>query len=107
MSYLAKVQQSVETANGLPNEFYTDPAVYAEETKRLLLGQWSGIAFEGDVPEVGDVYPVELAGVPLVVVRDRENQVRVYENVCRHRGMILVSEAGKAKQGPEVIDRDA
>lgn len=99
MSYLEKVQQSVETANGLPNEFYTDATVYAEETKRLLHGQWAGVAFEGDVPEIGDVYPVDLAGVPLVVVRDRENKVRVYENVCRHRGMILVSEPGKAKQG--------
>ena len=64
-----------------------------------MLGNWSGIAFEGDVPEVGDVYPVELAGVPLVVVRGRDREIRVFENVCRHRGMVLVQEAGKAKQG--------
>ena len=68
MTLLKKVSQPIETANGLPNPLYTDPAVYAEESRRLLLGNWSGIAFEGDVPEVGDVYPVELAGVPLVVV---------------------------------------
>ena len=99
MTLLEKVQKPVDQANGLPNEHYTDQSVYNEEVKKLLLGQWSGLAFEGDVPEVGDVYPVDFAGVPLVVVRDRENQVRVYENVCRHRGMVLVSEAGKAKQG--------
>jgi len=99
MTILKKVQQPVENANGLPNEFYTDPAKYSEETNRLLLGQWSGIAFAGDVPEVGDVYPIDFAGVPLVVVRDKEKNVRVYENVCRHRGMTLVREAGKAKQG--------
>ena len=51
------------------------------------------------MPEVGDVYPVELAGVPLVVVRGRDQEIRVFENVCRHRGMVLVQEAGKAKQG--------
>ena len=99
MTLLKKVSQPIETANGLPNPLYTDPAVYAEESRTLLLGNWSGIAFEGDVPEVGDVYPVELAGVPLVVVRGRDQEIRVFENVCRHRGMVLVQEAGKAKQG--------
>ncbi|MBL6773305.1 MAG: Rieske 2Fe-2S domain-containing protein, partial [Alphaproteobacteria bacterium] len=95
MTLLKKVSQPIETANGLPNPLYTDPAVYAEESRTLLLGNWSGIAFEGDVPEVGDVYPVELAGVPLVVVRGRDQEIRVFENVCRHRGMVLVQEAGK------------
>ena len=99
MTLLKKVSQPIETANGLPNPLYTDPVVYAEESRKLLLGNWSGIAFEGDVPEVGDVYPIELAGVPLVVVRGRDEEIRVFENVCRHRGMVLVQEAGKAKQG--------
>ena len=99
MTLLENVRKPVDQANGLPNAYYTDPGVYSDEVKTLLLGQWAGLAFEGDVPEIGDVFPVELAGVPLVVVRDRENRVRVYENVCRHRGMILVSEAGKARQG--------
>ena len=80
MTLLKKVSQPIETANGLPNPLYTDPAVYAEESRRLLLGNWSGIAFEGDVPEVGDVYPVELANVPLVVVRGRDREIRVFES---------------------------
>ena len=52
MTLLKKVSQPIETANGLPNPLYTDPAVYAEESRKLLLGNWSGIAFEGDAGPV-------------------------------------------------------
>src|SRR3546814_11312485 len=31
-------------------------------------------------------------GLPLLMVRDKEGRVRVYNNVCRHRGMILVDQ---------------
>jgi len=30
--------------------------------------------------------------IPLLILRDHEGQVRVFQNTCRHRGMILVSE---------------
>ena len=34
-------------------------------------------------------------GMPLLLLRDRNDQVRVFQNTCRHRGMILVEEARK------------
>ena len=41
----------------------------------------------------GCVCPVNFLGIPLVVVRGRSGKIKVFENVCRHRGMILVEEA--------------
>ena len=35
-------------------------------------------------------------GLPLVMVRDQHGRARVFHNVCRHRGMQLVAEAGDA-----------
>ena len=82
----------IERARGLPNRHYTDPAVHAEELERLFLGGWAGLCFASDVPEPGDAMPVDFAGQPLVAVRGRDGAVRVFENVCRHRGMILIPE---------------
>ena len=38
MTLLKKVSQPIETANGLPNPLYTDPAVYAEEEPQAVAG---------------------------------------------------------------------
>ncbi|WP_371154258.1 aromatic ring-hydroxylating dioxygenase subunit alpha [Jannaschia sp. 2305UL9-9] len=89
---LAAVRQPIGVANGLPNAHYTDPNTYARESAAILHGQWAGLAVAAQVPTPGDAVPLTFAGVPLLLLRDRGGVVRVFQNVCRHRGMILVSE---------------
>ncbi len=84
------VQRPIEHANGLPNAHYIDPHVFAEESDALLKSTWAGLAVAADVPEVGDAKPFTFLGMPLLLIRDTDEQVRVFENICRHRGMILV-----------------
>ena len=90
LSDLSAVRQPLDRANGLPNAHYTDPQVIAEEGRALLMGQWAGLAVAADVPEVGDAVPITFLDIPLLLLRDRQGQVRVFQNICRHRGMILV-----------------
>ena len=92
---LSPVHRPVSTARGLPNAHYTDPAVIAEENEAVLASEWAGLAVASDVPEAGDAKPLEFLGEPLLLLRDRNGKVRVFHNVCRHRGMILVSEPRK------------
>ncbi|MCI5095246.1 MAG: aromatic ring-hydroxylating dioxygenase subunit alpha [Rhodobacteraceae bacterium] len=92
---LNSVRQPIETANGLSNAHYVDPAIHAEENKHLLLNQWAGLAVASDVPEIGDAKPISFLQIPLLLVRDRSDRVRVFQNTCRHRGMILVEEPRK------------
>ncbi len=92
---LSNVSASVDTANGLPNAHYIDPAVFEEEKHALLFSQWAGLAVGADVPEPGDAKPVEFLGMPLLLIRDKDGDVRVFQNICRHRGMILVEEPRK------------
>ena len=94
-SDLEQVRQPIERANGLPNAHYIDPALYAEERQAVLFDNWAGIGVTADVPEPGDAVPVTFLGMPLLMVRDREGEVRVFQNTCRHRGMILVEEPRK------------
>ncbi|MEL6608412.1 MAG: aromatic ring-hydroxylating dioxygenase subunit alpha [Pseudomonadota bacterium] len=92
---LDAVRRPVETANGLPNAHYTDPETFKTEARATLLTTWAGLAVAADVPEPGDAKPIEFLGIPLLLLRDRDGCVRVFQNICRHRGMILVSKPRK------------
>lgn len=89
-SDLSAVRRPIDSAHGLPNAHYTDPAVYDEEREALLMAGWSGLAVTADVPDPGDAVPLTFLGTPLLLIRDRTGHVRVFQNICRHRGMILV-----------------
>ncbi len=88
---LDRVLDPIETARGLPNRHYIDEGVYREECEALLFKNWAAVGLGSDVPEPGDASPIDFAGMPLLVVRDHDRNVRVFQNTCRHRGMILVS----------------
>ena len=95
VSDLLAVRQSVSLAKGLPNSHYIDPTVYEEEKQALLFDQWAGLGVAADVPTPGDAVPLTFLGLPLLLLRDRKGQVRVFQNTCRHRGMILLERPEK------------
>jgi phenylpropionate dioxygenase-like ring-hydroxylating dioxygenase large terminal subunit len=92
MSDLSAVMQPLNVAKGLPNEHYVDEATFKEERESVLFANWSAVGFSHDVPNAGDANPIDFLGMPLLMVRDDQGAVRVHQNTCRHRGMILVSE---------------
>ena len=91
------VLADTKTGPGLPNECYVDDEMHAYQDEALFDSTWAAIGFGKDVPETGSVYPVEFLGQPLFMTRDKSDAVRVYHNICSHRGMILVSEPAKTK----------
>ncbi|MEM0989506.1 MAG: aromatic ring-hydroxylating dioxygenase subunit alpha [Pseudomonadota bacterium] len=92
---LSAVTRPIDTARGLPNPFYTDPSVFEAEKERVFFRNWAALGFVSDVPEPRDAKPVTFLGQPLVMIRDRDGTLRVFQNICRHRGMILVQQEGK------------
>lgn len=90
----SSVTRPVATARGLPNPCYTDPALFEREKNGVFFPHWAALGFATDCPDPGDAKPVRFLGQPLVMVRDRDGVLRVFQNICRHRGMILVAEEG-------------
>lgn len=88
---LAAVDQPVERAHGLPNALYAEPESLKLERERVFHAGWSCVGFGAEVPNPGDVRPIDHLSAPLLLARDRAGALRVFENVCRHRGMILVA----------------
>ena len=83
---------SLAEARGLPASVYTDEDFFALEQRRLFPRTWTGVAFDADVPTPGDAVPVTVAGVPIIVLRDRSGTVRAFHNVCRHRATQVLAE---------------
>ncbi|MEM7227089.1 MAG: aromatic ring-hydroxylating dioxygenase subunit alpha [Pseudomonadota bacterium] len=83
---------------GLPAQAYGDEAVFALERARLFAKTWICIGLASDVAAPGDLRPLEVLGQALLLLRDRDGEVRVFHNVCRHRGHPLALEAGNAQR---------
>ena len=94
---LRLVDQPIETAAGLPNDAYTSDAFAALERDAVLGRSWACIGVGSQVAEPGDVRPVTLLGLPLILLRDLEGEIQVFHNVCSHRGVELVQAPCRSK----------
>lgn len=94
ISDLSAVLNPVSSARGLPNDHYTSDKTFAIERDAVLFANWAGIGFAKDIAE-GEAMPVDFVGLPLVAVRTRDGAVKVFQNTCRHRGMVLIEEKKK------------
>jgi phenylpropionate dioxygenase-like ring-hydroxylating dioxygenase large terminal subunit len=74
---------------------YTDPERLAEEVATLFRGQPLVVALSADLPSTGDYVATEAAGVPLLLVRGEDAEVRAFLNICRHRGGRVASGRGR------------
>jgi len=92
------INQPIDTATGLPNRAYRSADWAEAERDNLLAMTWTCIGFVDDL-EPGWAGPIDLLGVPLLQVRDSAGISRVFHNVCRHRGIRLVTEKRKLARG--------
>tara|TARA_B110001450_G_scaffold45568_1_gene42136 strand:+ start:52 stop:1245 length:1194 start_codon:yes stop_codon:yes gene_type:complete len=90
---IKNISKPIEEAHGLPNECYTSPEYQMIEREKIFNDKWTVIGVASSVPNQGDAKPYNLLGIPLVILRDRGNKIRVFHNVCSHRGFKLLSKA--------------
>ncbi|KMM85367.1 choline monooxygenase [Pseudomonas taetrolens] len=91
---LETVLAPIEQAHGLTNDFYTEQPYFELDRDQIMGRNWACIGFASDLPTNAYVKPVDFMGLPLLIMRNREGQVQVFHNVCSHRGVKLVQEAG-------------
>lgn len=84
-------------AAGLPGAAYTSADFLEMERRRVFRPAWIGVAPEDRVAAPGSVCPVSAAGQPLLLVRGERGELRVFHNVCRHRGTLLATAPGRCR----------
>ncbi len=90
-----RLMRPIASATGLPNERYVHAAAFPADRDYVISKTWACIAFVDDLPENNYVLPVDFMGVPLVVTKDGDGHIRVFHNVCSHRGLHLADKPCK------------
>lgn len=78
--------------SGLPAWSYFSPDLLEAEKELLFRQHWQLVCHVSDVPEPGDYVASDFIGERALVVRGRDNKVRAFHNLCRHRGSRVVGD---------------
>jgi choline monooxygenase len=79
----------------IPFDWYSDPAVARLEQDRIFRRSWQYAGRAEQVAEAGSFLTCDLGGIPIVVVRGKDEELRALLNVCRHRGSLVCEGEGK------------
>ncbi|MEX3846210.1 aromatic ring-hydroxylating dioxygenase subunit alpha [Paraburkholderia sp. BR10882] len=74
-------------------DVYLDEEVFALEMERLWSRAWVYVGHDSQVPQAGDFITADIAGQPVIMVRQPDGTVKVLRNRCAHKGTRLVSQA--------------
>ena len=92
---IARIRRPIAQAGGLPRQAYTSQEFFDLERERLFPRVWFGIGFTSDVPDPGDAIPLMVAGLPIILCRGKDGQLRAFHNVCRHRAALVLEKPAK------------
>jgi glycine betaine catabolism A len=82
--------------SGVDPAIYYDPARHAAEQARIFRRYPLCLGHEDQLRENGSLLARDVAGMPLLMTRGADGEIRVFLNICRHRGTRLVTEDGLA-----------
>jgi len=93
----ANVAAPFERAHAMPKSVYTSADFLALEERHIFAAEWLCAGRADALAEPGDYLTMEIAGEPVIVLRDRDGALRAMSNVCRHRMSTLLTGRGNAR----------
>ncbi|MDB5026672.1 MAG: hypothetical protein JWO66_361 [Candidatus Eremiobacteraeota bacterium] len=79
-------------ARTLEARWYNAPETYALERERVFARDWICVGRLEQLERPGDYVLADVAGESLIVTRGKDDRVRAFYNVCRHRGTRMCTE---------------
>jgi phenylpropionate dioxygenase-like ring-hydroxylating dioxygenase large terminal subunit len=72
---------------------YTDPAIFAEELRKIWYRTWVFVGHESEVAQPNDYVRKKLGLQDVIMTRDRDGQIHLLLNRCAHRGNQVCDDA--------------
>jgi Rieske 2Fe-2S family protein len=87
----------------LPTSWYRSPEIFRTEKERIFCREWIVACREEELPQPGDHRVLDWLGESVLLVRNREGELRAFYNVCRHRGSRLCRAAGETVDASRTV----
>jgi choline monooxygenase len=87
----------VTEAETLPAWCYTSEDYYQAEVRNLFMKVWNFFGRVDRIPDAGDFFTVTYVGIPIIVARGDDGEVRAFANTCRHRGARVAEGEGNCR----------
>lgn len=98
MPDVTTILSDYKTGFALPRGMYTSPEIYDLDIEKVFNRNWLWVGHTSQIPNAGDYFLFDYGPESIIVVRDREGEVRAHMNVCRHRGSrVCVEQSGNAR----------
>ncbi|MBU0725321.1 MAG: aromatic ring-hydroxylating dioxygenase subunit alpha [Alphaproteobacteria bacterium] len=91
------VRRPLAEAETLPAWCYTSERFYQREVERIFMKVWNFLGRADRIPNPGDYFTLEFAGIPLIIARGDDGNVRAFANSCRHRGSLVALGEGSCR----------
>lgn len=88
--YLAALIARRRTGYSLEQAFYTSREVFDADMRLIFGRHWVFVGVEAEIPHAGDAMTVEIGTASVIIVRDDDDAIHAFHNVCRHRGARII-----------------
>jgi choline monooxygenase len=79
----------------LPGHYYFDPGIFEQERRKVFHHSWQYVGHVSMLPEPGSYMTRNILDQSVVLVRDRQSEIRAFFNVCQHRAHQLLKGDGR------------
>ncbi|SMC33229.1 Phenylpropionate dioxygenase, large terminal subunit [Fulvimarina manganoxydans] len=93
----ANVSVPFESARAMPRSVYMSDEFLQLELEHIFSKDWICAGRVDALKEPGDYLTLEIAGEPIIVLRDKDGALRAMSNVCRHRMSVLLEGRGNTR----------
>ena len=84
---MLNVVPDIPRTHFVDHRIYTDPSIFKIETETIFTKVWKFVCHVSEVENPLDFRTTEVAGVPLIILRNEEGGLKCFLNVCSHRGV--------------------
>ncbi len=81
-----------EPGYSLEAPFYTSREAFDFDMRAIFHEHWLFVTTEAELPEPGDYVTVNVGAYSVIILRDDDEEVRAFHNVCRHRGSQILDD---------------
>ncbi|MCS5557110.1 MAG: aromatic ring-hydroxylating dioxygenase subunit alpha, partial [Arenicellales bacterium] len=81
----------------LPSRLYLDESIYEQEKQKIFYCNWHYAGHLSQLSKSGDYLTASVADESIFIVRDQDETLRGFYNVCRHRAHQLLEGSGNTR----------